>query len=641
MLSKTCTRPTEPALAALDVLGLVTLMIPLVAMSAWAQSSSAGPSTCGPDEVWEWIDDSSGTGMCTPIGYTAQSTASADRCHGELYDAPQTVSAPVPRTLTVDCAKHTTRISSSRLCSSSIEWTVSLEARQSCEADGLDLLVDFGDGSGRREAWDGQRVVANYGLGSYEVSAFLVPTEDGTSRRRAGLPVELSVEGRRVRKPTRFSWPAASFEGDLYVGEAVVFASRDDGLLYNPVIIVDGIDFDASRRWDCLYALMNRENALERALERGHDVVMLDFERGAGDIRGNSRVLQALIREINANKPGIAPVAVIGASMGGVVARHALLEMEANGESHGVVLYGSLDSPHEGANIPMALQLAVDWFAGEIDGADELWRFAINAPASRQLLLEHASTVDRFPRLDMDETDVRPQPRLVDAVPAPEFEELQQDLAALGGYPAIPRLVAFANGRGDGRGQGKHPGGLLLWADVADHHRRTILNLPGLIDVSANVRLHAAAHGQHPVRLMWLRAYGSGDIFNNSFAELLNIDLEYLQRGGHGLDTAPGGFRADLAELIADLPAEITQAGIVGLGGGGGFETFIPTRSALGIPGDEYYEDLGSAETPFDAVYVAETNEEHVCITPEKSQQFLEEVSLQNRHRVALLLSIL
>ncbi len=72
--------------------------------------------------------------------------------------------------------------------------------------------------------------------------------------------------------------------------------------------------------------------------------------------------MQEVIRWVNANKvaePGTTVLnenVVLGESMGALVARYALRDMEIKGEDHDTRLYISMDGPHQGANIPIALQ---------------------------------------------------------------------------------------------------------------------------------------------------------------------------------------------------------------------------------------------------------------------------------------------
>jgi hypothetical protein len=81
--------------------------------------------------------------------------------------------------------------------------------------------------------------------------------------------------------------------------------------------------------------------------------------------------------------------------MGGLVARYALRDMELRNVNHNTRLYASIDSPHQGANVPLGFQAAVKYLNGlSIFGyslsssAPELRRAvnALNSPAAQQML---------------------------------------------------------------------------------------------------------------------------------------------------------------------------------------------------------------------------------------------------------------
>ena len=74
----------------------------------------------------------------------------------------------------------------------------------------------------------------------------------------------------------------------------------------------------------------------------------------------NGLALVTLIEELNRQLQAAGStekIVVIGPSMGGQIARYALsLQHGSNGLAHNTRLYLSLDSPHNGVNIPIGLQ---------------------------------------------------------------------------------------------------------------------------------------------------------------------------------------------------------------------------------------------------------------------------------------------
>jgi len=92
---------------------------------------------------------------------------------------------------------------------------------------------------------------------------------------------------------------------------------------------------------------------------QGYDIVYLDYNDGTDDIKRNATLLEEVIKWVNNNKVGTDPNIVMGISMGGLVARYALRDLEKKGYDHQTKIYLSMDSPHNGANVPVGLQAAL------------------------------------------------------------------------------------------------------------------------------------------------------------------------------------------------------------------------------------------------------------------------------------------
>jgi hypothetical protein len=135
---------------------------------------------------------------------------------------------------------------------------------------------------------------------------------------------------------------------------------------------------------------------------QGYDLVFLDFNNGADDIRKNALLLQEVIAWVNAVKQGTEPNVVLGYSMGGLVARYGLAQMVRNGQNTQTRLLITLDSPHHGANFPLGLQhlalaaasVRLPWFGGTVGDMNvqlrDLGRIA-SAPATQQMLIVRAA----------------------------------------------------------------------------------------------------------------------------------------------------------------------------------------------------------------------------------------------------------
>ncbi|MDO5616298.1 MAG: T9SS type A sorting domain-containing protein [Cruoricaptor ignavus] len=99
-----------------------------------------------------------------------------------------------------------------------------------------------------------------------------------------------------------------------------------------------------------------RVRELENVLLNTYDIIYVDWGKGTDYIQNNAELLKKAIRWVNQNKVGSEKNVVMGQSMGGLVARYALKDMEDKGEDHDTKLYISHDSPHLGANTPIGMQ---------------------------------------------------------------------------------------------------------------------------------------------------------------------------------------------------------------------------------------------------------------------------------------------
>ena len=363
--------------------------------------------------------------------------------------------------------------------------------------------------------------------------------------------------------------------GQAAGGRGFVLLAPDHAVLTNPIIVLEGFDLDNSMDWDELYTLLNQEALVESLLARGYDAVVLDFDDATDYIQRNAFVFTELLAQVEgAIEPG-RTIPVVGASMGGLVARYGLAWLETNAIPHRVNTFISFDSPQRGANIPLGLQHWVQFFSGQSADA-AIFQGILDSPAARQMLVYHFRATTG-----------------TTAAPDPLRATLLSELAGLGGYPQQPRRVAFANGAGDGTGQGYAPG-----AQLIQYAFNNVLVL-----IKGDV--WAVPNG------------GTGNVFDGRIRILFVSDTSRLVTvtGTRPYDSAPGGWRASMAQL------DTTQAPYGDIVALHDRHAFIPTVSALDVDDSDLYRDLTlvpdpAAESPFDAVYWQPTNEEHVFISP-------------------------
>ena len=208
----------------------------------------------------------------------------------------------------------------------------------------------------------------------------------------------------------------------------------------------------------------------------GYDIIYVDFDNGVDYIQRNAYLLERVIRWVNANKTGTQPNAMIAMSMGGLIAQYALCDIERDPANaaypHQVGLLITHDSPHQGANIPLGVQMAVRHLAGTVirnpigsnialvDRLPALGqaRQALESPAAQQLLRYHA--------LQLSSGGYASHGSAVAGLNS-LYVTFQQEYQALltlrggapSGTPGLPcRVVASSNGSECGQGQPYNPG---------------------------------------------------------------------------------------------------------------------------------------------------------------------------------------
>ena len=256
----------------------------------------------------------------------------------------------------------------------------------------------------------------------------------------------------------------------------------------------------------------------------------------------NGLALVTLIEELNRQMQAAGSseqIVVIGPSMGGQIARYALSYMEANGLAHNTRLYLSLDSPHNGANIPIGLQHFVKYFAEQtkdsqlVDGLEQ-----IDSPASRELASAYYTQNSLF--------QAHPQrSAFMNAVLS-----FKPD-----GLPANLRRVAITNGALNGNRQKDQNGQIINDLDQAFFLEQrgvpqggfTGFIVRALFPVGLIGRLITTASG----RVRYAPGQGQSDFVVRTYT--LTDGQHYFYATGPsascGLDGAPGGYRNFFSEI--------------------------------------------------------------------------------------------
>lgn len=342
---------------------------------------------------------------------------------------------------------------------------------------------------------------------------------------------------------------------------------------------------------------------------RQYDIIYVDWDNGVDHMQRNAYALEEVIEWVNAQKVlsgSTTKNVVLGQSMGGVIARYALADMEQRGIDHQTSLFISHDAPQQGANIPVSLQymyrhltkqylqigyapaglLTLAILEDSFGVSDYL--SILDAPASRQLL----------------KNSINSDYSVSTTAHTAFFDELKnKGLPNSGGYPAQCRNIALSNGSECGETQNFMPGddivnftynkGLSFWGDLA-----SMIYLPygGAIGGTLlNPKLYAVGalgslpgHSKFNVNFVSRALYDSAESeiykgkisYTKKIAWLFNVtinitDVSKSQPSGIlPLDTYGGGYYD--TKIIAG------SVNINGLYIRDRF-SFIPTTSALDI----------------------------------------------------------
>jgi len=367
---------------------------------------------------------------------------------------------------------------------------------------------------------------------------------------------------------------------------AVYYANGHHGIV-QPMIIADGFNYGTSDL-DGLYAHLNESGFLDQLSAAGIDVILLGFTTRHSYIQANAGVAISCIRQAIQERSGDAPLIVSGLSMGGLITRFALAAMEHDGEDHQTQTYLSMDSPHNGAWVPIILQQLAYFFEhlspptepGKPRQAD-----LIRSPAAQQLLWGWVA----------DSRYCGPV-----ATASPLRGEFLDDLTKLGWFPARPRLLGIANGTGDGTGTDM-PAGEQVFDWTA---------LGGI--AGAEVRTQPAFGSREPVGEM----------------HLLGAQRRSFTTQIPPFDGAPGGTLPSYGMLADALGARIDQRLRAGC--------FVPSISAVALDFDplswplDPYTDIASLRpntSSLDEFACARTNTPHSAITGELADWILARIA--------------
>lgn len=493
------------------------------------------------------------------------------------------------------------------------------------------IKMYWGEGLyGFRDITDGKEISYTYQQPGIKTWDFRITLTNGTVlRSRIKIHIKKGAGGAQPKSNPACAEVRQNITASrAYLGRRgsatlqIVYGSNDCRMR-NPLIVAEGLDTgllaesgrigdnDLNSFLDDI--VFSNSFALQNLITRNsnvdYDVVYVNWDNGTDHLQRNAFVLQEVIAWVNAQKAAAGSTAanvIIGQSMGGLITRYALRDMEDRGVNHDTSLYVSHDAPHLGAHIPLGVQYMVRHFVDRFistplsgyelsitDGgasAKEL-KALLNAPGVRQMVKDYVN--DSF-RVDNS-----------------MFNTFQQELNNLG-YPQQTRNIALSNGSHCATLQNVTSGSKIFelkagaktgwltdvifslfpplnaaattFLTIATNDAGFLLNqLPGNSKLSIDIRVTAApTSGTREVYFGRVR-------YTKKLFWLVNINKTITQRSFNSIpgilpvETYPGGVNP---LFDSDLDFDDVNNAFVSVGFDVDFNpdfNFIPTTSALGV----------------------------------------------------------
>jgi hypothetical protein len=395
------------------------------------------------------------------------------------------------------------------------------------------IQIDAGDGLGYRSLTYGQALTVNYPDTGSKVVNYKLNLSNGSSLYSHS---QIKIKASLVEAlPGIQIIPITStelFNGQYARGTMTIRYSNPSLGLRKPLIVAEGFDSGKILSPESSFGDHGLQNFRSDIIDNSpqlqallfdnpqFDIVYVDWEDGTDNIKKNALLLKQVIREVNARKvAGADKNVVLGQSMGGLVARWALKDMEQNNENHQTKLFISHDSPHLGVNVPLSFQYlarhlrdlylktgitaaTVEFVQFLSGGVRPTYALGMaDQPAARQMLINYVNGNNQIDNTIHD--------------------QWQNELKAKGypqGFAGNPlKVIAISNGNQCGSSQTLSAGSSLVYingklntrflGDIAGQYLAPLIGgllgqpalllgvVPGRNDIKFEVELNATANG--------------------------------------------------------------------------------------------------------------------------------------------------
>ncbi len=469
------------------------------------------------------------------------------------------------------------------------------------------ILVDFDDGKGNTEINTGDAVHVNYSsAGMKKITTYYNTTEGNRLISVSTLIVDTEENAIIPGDFLRSEVPditgditGRTFQGAAATIEYYIYLGSGDTILNKPFFVLEGFDPYNAFSYEDLYYEIDYAGLRDDLFDEGYDLIFVNYVNSTDYIQRNAYALEELIGFVNEEKELNCMEkyenVIMGFSMGGLVARYALVDMENLDQDHDTRLYISYDSPHRGANVPIGYQQLVKemfdfqylvWtIRDEIPEIEDAYAI-MDSPAARQMLILHALSGSTF------------------------INELAQM-----GMPQQCRNIALSNGSMQGVNYPDfEPGQKLL--DL--HYELDIIGDLWHFILDANCYA-LADNPASPERVCeW-------------YYKVISWQSSVLSVASLPFDNAPGGIY-DLESFGIDLNDIQLPEGSSMVLTSTGF-CFVPTVSAFDIPIDAtslQASITSQSPTSFNAIFINNDsdNELHIDLTLPKVNWILQQIAI-------------
>lgn len=360
------------------------------------------------------------------------------------------------------------------------------------------IQIDFGNGEGYVTVPFNQNITVNYATEGVKVWKYKLNLTNGTSLLSQSkidvtqgfttIPWEPSVASASnlsttsIASSTIYSHnitATKNYNGAFGTVKLTIDDTNNDGIR-KPLIVAEGFDAGIILAPEMAngmntYSQFNNSTyyggtelrSLIYNTNKQFDIIYVDWDNGVDFLQKNAFALEAVIAWVNAQKAIVGSTeknVVLGQSMGGVIARYALADMEQSGLDHKTRLFVSHDAPQQGANIPVSVQYMFRHLTNLYNQVPTPWGTQlVNIPFLENSILDQYATKQMLMNWSNSNYTID------NSISSTFYIELRgKGLPNSGGYPINCRNIAISNGAECGTTLGFNAGDNLLSFNLSD-----------------------------------------------------------------------------------------------------------------------------------------------------------------------------